>query len=607
MNLLSIIIFLPLLGALALLALPERKTKTIQQVSMLTALLTFVTSLGLLLKFDGESYGFQLVERYQWIAPLGIGYKVGLDGISLMLVLLTTLLSIVAIGCSMKIDQRLRAFMICVLILETAMLGTFLSTDLVLFFVFFELTLIPMWLLINIWGGKNRAHAANKFLIYTFAGSIFMLIGIISLGYLYFKTTGRLSFDLVDIQAQVANGKLWATAIAAQPYIFWAFAIAFLVKSPGFPFHTWMPDTYAESPIAGVILSSVMVKMGTFGFLRFCLPLFPEALKSQVPLLVALAAIGIVYGAAVAAVQPDMRRMMAYSSLSHMGFVLLGIFSLTRMGVLGGVYQQLNHGISASILFLLVGYLAQRRGSTMFSDFGGLKAQTPILAAIFLLGMLSSVGLPGTNGFVGEFLVLLGSFQAAYADQFSIGVVVLAAFGVVLTAVYLLYMFQRIFYGKITNPENANLADLSRSEVALAGVLIVFIFWGGLVPNSFMKPMKVSVDATILMAKGMVDHRPHWDSPETPLEYYNLQKPIRHVEALKPIIRNGPKPFLMAAPPQTPSPAGMGIRAGSGAPKPAAAAPADSKPVAPKPALGSRLAPRSGSATPAKPAPGGTR
>jgi NADH-quinone oxidoreductase subunit M len=541
MSLLSAIIFLPLLGALGLLVLPERKTKSIRQIAFLTTILTFLVSLGLLFKFDADPYGFQLVESKDWISTLGIGYRVGVDGISLWLVLLTTLLSIVAVGCSLKIESRVRAFMSCVLILETAMLGSFLSLDLVLFFVFFELTLIPMWLLINIWGGKNRAHAANKFLIYTFAGSIFMLIGIISLGCLYFKVTGVLSFDISKIQAQVAQGKLWTNALEAQPFIFWSFAIAFLVKSPAFPFHTWIPDTYAESPIAGVILSSVMVKMGTYGFLRFCLPFFPDVLGKQLPILACLAVIGIVYGAAVAAVQPDMRRMMAYSSLSHMGFVLLGIFSLTQMGMMGGVYQQLNHGITATILFLLIGYLIQRRGSAKFEDYGGLKAQVPIFAAIFLIAMLSSVGLPGTNGFVGEFLVLLGAFQSGYAHIFSIGLVVVAAFGVVLTAAYMVYMFQRVFYGPITSPENRGLADLTKPEIALAGVLVIFIFWGGLYPNTFLKPMTSSVDATILMASQPAGKRPMWDNSDVPLAFYKLQ-PAKGPLPAGPIVRGSAHP-----------------------------------------------------------------
>ena len=531
MGLLSIITFLPLLGAVGLLFLPEQSSKLIRQIAILTSGITLVVSLLLLIKFEPSTYAFQLVENTNWIPQLGIGYRLGVDGISLWLVILTTFLSFIAVLASVKIDSRIRAFMACLLMLETAMIGSFLSLDVALFFIFFEMTLIPMWLVISLWGGKNRANAANKFLIYTFGGSIFLLIGLIFLGYLQFKATGAVSFYVVDIQNQVAQGKLWAGFLNYQPIVFWAFALAFLVKSPSFPFHTWIPDTYAESPVAGVILSSVMVKLGTYGFLRFCLTLFPDCLKDQIPILVAFAVVGIVYGAAVAAVQVDMRRLMAYSSLSHMGFVLLGIFSLTRIGVMGGALQQLNHGISATILFLLLGFLAERRGSTLLADFGGLKAKTPLLATLFLIGMLSSVGLPGTNGFVGEFLALLGAFQAGLASQFSLGLVVVAAFGVVLAAAYLLPMFQKIFYGTIVNPENLKIEDLKRPELALAGLLVIFIFWGGIFPNTFMRPMEASVEATVLMAKSPEGRRPTWaefdtSKPDVPAEPAHASLPM---------------------------------------------------------------------------------
>jgi len=510
MLILSVITFLPLLGALSMLLISEQKANSVKQIALLTSGLTFLISLGILFKFDSGTYAFQLVENQTWIQQLGIRYHLGVDGISLWLVLLTTFLSFIAIACSLKTDKRIRAFMACILMLETAMIGSFLSLDLILFFIFFELTLLPMWLMINIWGGQNRAHAANKFLIYTFAGSIFMLIGIVALGYLQFKTTGKLTFDIVVIQEQVAQGKLWANAIQAEPFVFWTFAVAFLVKTPAFPFHTWIPDTYAESPTAGPILSSVMVKMGTYGFLRFCLPLFPDTFSHQVPYLITLAVIGIVYGGVVAAVQPDIRRVMAYSSLSHMGFVLLGIFSLTRIGLLGGAYQQLNHGITASILFLLIGFLYQRRGSTLFKDFGGLKAQMPIFAALFLIAMLSSVGLPGTNGFVGELLAMFGAFQSAYAGNFSLALVGIAVFGVVIAAVYMLYMFQRIFYGEITIEENKTLVDLKGPEIALAGILVVFILWGGLAPNTFTDRMAISLNAALKMSTAPAGQRPVW-------------------------------------------------------------------------------------------------
>ncbi|MDR3692023.1 MAG: NADH-quinone oxidoreductase subunit M [Fimbriimonas sp.] len=512
MYLLTILTFLPLLGAIALVVMSEKHVKSIKQVALLTSALTFLLSLGLLVKFDSNTYAFQLEDKQNWIPQLGIGYHMGLDGISLWLVLLTTLLSFIAVAYSMKVDVRVRAFLACLLTLEAAMIGSFLSLDLILFFVFFELTLIPMWLLINIWGGERRAHAANKFLIYTFAGSIFMLVGIVFLGYLQFKATGKMSFDIVLIQEQVAQGKLWANALQAEPFIFWAFAIALLVKTPAFPFHTWIPDTYSESPIAAPILSSVMVKMGTYGFLRFCLPLFPDALPNQTPILITLAVVGILYGAIVAAVQPDMRRVMAYSSLSHMGFVLLGIFSLTRIGMMGGAFQQLNHGITATILFLLIGFLYQRGGSTLFKDYSGLKSQMPIFAALFLIAMLSSVGLPGTNGFVGEFLALVGAFQSAYAGQFAIGIVVVAVFGVVLAAVYMLYMFQRVFYGEVVRAENRSLQDLRAPEIGLACILVAFILWGGLAPNTFMTPMQTSLDATLKMATAPATMRPYWSS-----------------------------------------------------------------------------------------------
>ena len=510
MLMLSVITFLPLLGALAMLLLSDEKAKSVKQVAVLTSGLTFLVSIGLLCKFDSNTYAFQMVENLPWIQQLGVRYHLGIDGISLWLVLLTTFLSFIAIACSLKTDTRVRAFMACILMLESAMIGSFVSLDLILFFIFFELTLIPMWLLINIWGGQNRAHAANKFLIYTFAGSIFMFVGIVALGYLQYQATGKLTFDLVAIQEQVAQGKFWANALQAEPFIFWAFAVALLVKTPAFPFHTWIPDTYAESPTAGPILSSVMVKMGTYGFLRFCLPLFPDTFSHQVPILIILAVIGIVYGGVVASVQPDIRRVMAYSSLSHMGFVLLGIFSLTRIGVLGGAYQQLNHGITATILFLLIGFLYQRKGNTLFKDFGGLKAQMPIFAALFLIAMLSSVGLPGTNGFVGEFLAMLGAFQSAYANNFSLAFVAIAVFGVVVAAVYMLYMFQRIFYGEITQEENKSLPDLKGPEIALAGILVVFILWGGLAPNTFTKPMANSVNAAVKMSTAPAGQRPSW-------------------------------------------------------------------------------------------------
>jgi NADH-quinone oxidoreductase subunit M len=369
-----------------------------------------------------------------------------------------------------------------------------------------------MYFLISVWGGERRKYAAAKFFIYTFAGSIFMLVGMVALAYLHYRAAGSWSFSLVHIQAAVANGTLWAGALQAQTFIFWAFALAFLIKAPAFPFHTWLPDAYAESPVVGPILSSVMVKMGSYGLLRFCLPLFPDVLQRQIPILMALAVIGILYGGVLAAVQKDMRRMLAYSSLSHMGFVLLGIFSLDQLGLIGGSYQQLSHGITASAMFLLVGYLIQRRGTADFSAFGGLKAQMPTFAALFLISMLASVGLPGLNGFIGEFFALMGAFRSGFAGVAGLNTIYasLAGAGVVLAAVYLLYMYQQVFYGPITQPINARLKDLKPWEMGLAGVLVFFMLWGGLAPSTFTRPMEASLAATRDMALLPKGERPTW-------------------------------------------------------------------------------------------------
>jgi NADH-quinone oxidoreductase subunit M len=384
----------------------------------------------------------------------------------------------------------------------------------ILFYTFFEASLVPMWLLISIWGGERRTYAGLKFFIYTFAGSIFMLIGIIFLANLYSQATnGPLSFNIVDIQREVANGRLWASAMGLQPWIFWSFAVAFLVKCPAFPFHTWLPDAHVEAPTAGsVILAGVLLKMGTYGFLRFCLPLFPDTIGRQVPIIMALAVVGIIYGAIVAAVQPDWKKLVAYSSVAHMGFVLLGIFSLTHTGMMGGSMQQLNHGISTGALFLLIGLIYERRHTRMFKNFGGLKAQMPIYSTIFLIVMLSSVGLPGTNGFIGEFMAMMGAFESSLANAFGLNIwyIAIGGFGVVLAAVYLLYMFQQVFYGKNDNPENHRLKDIKPWEIAMCGTLLVLIFWGGLYPSTFLKPMESAIGATRMMAINPEGQRPAW-------------------------------------------------------------------------------------------------
>jgi len=513
MRFLSLVIFFPLLWSVLLMFFPDRAEKAIKYFSLVGTIITFGLSLSLLSKFQSATYHFQMGEMVRWIPSLGINYRVGVDGISIWLIVLTTFLSVIATWFSFYIKHRLKHYMIFLLMLETAMLGVFVSLDLILFYTFFEASLIPMYFLIAIWGGERRAYASMKFLIYTFAGSIFMLVAIIAMYMLQKESSGVVSFDLFRLQQTIANGTLWRGHQNLELLFFWAFTIGFLIKTPAFPFHTWLPDAHVEAPTAGsVILAGVLLKMGTYGFLRFCLPLFPDIAPQMAPWVMTLAVIGIIYGAIVAAVQPDLKKLIAYSSVAHMGFVLIGIFSLTHNGMMGGSMQQLSHGVSTGALFLLVGLIYERRHTRMFKEFGGIKQRMPIYAAIFLIVMLSSVGLPGTNGFIGEFLALLGTFEASFAqlNGLNIAFAVIAGFGVVLAAVYLLSMFMKVFYGPLDNPENMRLKDIKPWEIAMCGTLIVLIFWGGLYPNTFLKPMEKSIAATRLMAIAPAGQRPTW-------------------------------------------------------------------------------------------------
>jgi NADH-quinone oxidoreductase subunit M len=521
MRLLSLVIFFPLIWACILMCFPAKAEKAIKYFALAGTVITFGLSIFLLTKFIGGTYHFQLSECVPWIPSLGINYRVGVDGISIWLILLTTFLSVISTWFSFYIKNRLKHYMIFMLILETAMLGVFVSLDLILFYTFFEASLIPMFFLIAIWGGERRAYASMKFLIYTFAGSIFMLVAIIAMYMLQKNATGVISFDLLRLQSSIANGQLWKGNLHLETLFFWAFAIGFLIKTPAFPFHTWLPDAHVEAPTAGsVILAGVLLKMGTYGFLRFCLPLFPDVAPQMTPWLMGLAVIGIIYGAIVAAVQPDLKKLIAYSSVAHMGFVMIGIFSLTHNGMMGGSMQQLSHGISTGALFLLVGLIYERRHTRMFKEFGGLKQRMPIYAAIFLIVMLSSVGLPGTNGFIGEFLALLGTFEASFAQLHGLNVMyaTIAGFGVILAAVYLLSMFMKVFYGPLDNPENERLRDIKPWEIAMCATLILFILWGGLYPNTFLKPMEKSIAATRLMAISSEGHRPTWLDPSLEID-----------------------------------------------------------------------------------------
>ncbi len=510
-GLLSLMIFLPIFGALFFTFVPKELLNLHRYGALIVSIATFLVSLGVFANFSGNTYHFQMMESVPWISSIGLTYKVGVDGVSLWLVMLTTFITVIAIWFSFYVGERAKEFMIFTLLLEGAMLGVFCALDLLLFYIFFEATLIPMYLLIAIWGGGNRKYASIKFFLYTFLGSIFMLVGIIALSMLYGQATGSGTFDLLKMQELSARGELVTGPL--QMWLFAAFALAFAVKVPFWPVHTWLPDAHTEAPTAGsIILAAVMLKMGVFGFLRICFPLFPEASIQAAPFMMGLAVVGILYGAIMAAVQPDFKRLVAYSSVSHLGFVMLGVFALNHNGITGGVLQSINHGISTGALFLLVGMIYERRHTRLFKDFGGLKRQMPIYAALFLIIMLSSVGLPSTNGFIGEFLCMIGAFQAGFdpTSNIPIWMPIVAGGGVVLAAVYLLWMFQKVFYGKVDNPENKKLRDIKLWEAGLGWALVVFVFWLGLYPKTFTSKMEASINAVRHQLLQPPGERPMW-------------------------------------------------------------------------------------------------
>lgn len=403
---LTIVTFFPTLGALILMLVPSSRRREIKWVALGTSVLNFIFSLHLWFQFTPNSAAMQFVVKKSWIAPLGINYHLGVDGISVPLILLTTLLSAIAILSAWNaVHDRLRGFMISLLILETGMIGVFVSLDLFLFYVFWEMMLVPMYFLIGVWGGINRIYAAIKFVLFTMFGSLLMLVAIVALVILNYQATGAYSFDLTSYY----NLDL---APSTQVWLFVAFALAFLIKVPVFPFHTWLPDAHVQAPTAGsVILAGVLLKMGTYGFLRYCIPMFPNAFDTYIPTIAVLALIGIIYGAMVAMVQKDVKSLVAFSSVAHMGFVMLGMVAMNLQGLQGSILQMLNHGISTGALFLIVGMIYERRHTRMIADFGGLFKSMPVFATFFMIVTLSSIGLPGTNGFVGEFLILLGAFK----------------------------------------------------------------------------------------------------------------------------------------------------------------------------------------------------
>ena len=468
-HLLSVVIFFPAFGALALLLLRGDDHLWIRRLTFVVSLAEFLFSLLMVRAVPIGASGYSLQEFSHWITAPPINYHLGVDGISLFLVILTTFLTAICVLASWEgIHHRVKEFHIMLLLLEVGIVGVFLALDLFLFFLFWEVMLIPMYFLIGIWGHERRIYAAVKFVLYTMTGSILMFVGMVWL----YNATG--SFDLPIIQRMLQTGVV-TLSTRTEMLLFLAFFLAFAIKVPLFPLHTWLPDAHVEAPTAGsVILAGVLLKMGTYGMIRFCLPLFPDASRRAAPWVAVLAIIGVIYGALVALVQPNLKKLVAYSSVSHLGFVVLGIFAFQNISMQGAVYQMLAHGISTGALFLLVGMLHDRRHTFEISDYGGLATPVPRLAAFFLFVALSSLGLPMLNGFVGEYLILLGTYQVHWNWA------AWAAIGVILSACYLLWSYQRVFYGEVTHEKNRELADISIREKGILATLAVVILWMGI-------------------------------------------------------------------------------------------------------------------------------
>ncbi len=508
---LSLIVYLPLAGSIVLIFMSKNDHKKIMYAAFGFSIATMLISFLLLPGFDSSSAEMQFGEKASWIPTLGVEYLAGIDGISLLLILMTTILTAIAVVSSFTaIHERVKEYYIAILFLETGMIGVFISLDFFLFYIFWEIMLVPMYFLIGIWGGGRRLYSAIKFFLYTLFGSLFMLLGILAVYFLNANPeygTGQYTFSLLELQ------KL-NLPLSFQIWLFLAFFLGFAVKVPMFPFHTWLPDAHTDAPTAGsVLLAGIMLKMGTYGFVRFCLPLFPAGSHYFMPMMMGLAMVGIVYGALVALAQKDIKRLVAYSSVSHLGFVMLGMFALNSQGITGSILQMINHGISTGALFLIVGMVYERRHTRLIQDFGGLSYRMPIFAAVFAITLFSSIGLPGLNGFVGEFLILVGAFQS---NKIYAGIAML---GIILGAAYMLWLFQRMMFGPLDKPENQNIADMNRREIAYMAPLIVFMFWIGLYPKPFIRILEPAVANIVQRVNpGMNQAKPEMAKKSVPLE-----------------------------------------------------------------------------------------
>lgn len=498
MGILFITLFLPLAGAVALLFLNQEKVAAIKYSAFIVSVITFIVSIFLFLSFDKSNPGFQFYYETIWLKQIDAGFRVGVDGMSMLLLMLTTFISPITILSSFgAIQKRQKEYYVMILILQFAMTGVFMSLDLFLFYIFWEIILIPMYFIIGIWGGKDRIYATVKFFIFTVVGSLFMLVAIVWVGIYVGKTT------LINPTGFTSNFTLIRDTLVSNPipleiqkWIFLAFALSFCIKVPVFPLHTWLPDAHTEAPTPGsVILAGVLLKMGTYGLVRFNLQLFPQASFYFAPYISSLAVIGIVYGSLVSMMQTDIKRLVAFSSVSHLGFVVLGIFSMTVEGLQGGIIQMVNHGLSTGMLFLLVGMLYERRHTRDISEFGGIARVMPAFTVFFSIAMLASVGLPGLNGFIGEFLVLFGAFRSPFLNSWAYTII--AATGVIFAAVYLLWMFQRVMFGANTNPHNHNLKDINKREWATLIPIVIFIVWIGTHPVTFMSYSENSTKALV--------------------------------------------------------------------------------------------------------------